>query len=118
MRKLIMLAVMGAGLTLAGTTDAEASSRYRWGGYGGYYGRPYYGYSYYSPRYYGYSHYSPRYYSYGYSPRYYSYGYSPRYYGGYGGYYGGYGYGSYPRSGFSLYLGRGGFSLGYNRFRW
>ena len=111
MRKLIMLALLGGGLTLAGTTDAEANHRYR--SYGGGYGRPSYGYSYYSPRYS-----SPRYYGSYYSPRYYGSYYSPRY--GYGSRYGGYGYGyrSYPRSGFNLYLGRGGFSLGYNRFRW
>lgn len=124
MRNLIMLAVLSTGVTLAGTSDAEAN--HRWGGG---WGRPHYGYSYgYSPRYYGYSSYSPQHYGYGYSsyysPRYYGYSsYSPRYYGGYyGGYgYGGYsryGYGGYGRRGFSLYVGPGGVSVGYNRFRW
>ena len=118
MRNLIMLAVLGAGVTLAGTSDAEANHRWRGG-----WGRPHYGYSYgYSPRYYGYG-YSPRYYGYSsyYSPRYYGYSsYAPRYYGSYYSprYHGGWGYGGYGRRGFSLYVGPGGVSVGYNRFRW
>ncbi|HUG93919.1 MAG TPA: hypothetical protein VML55_24025 [Planctomycetaceae bacterium] len=112
MRKLILLAVLGAGLTLAGTTDAEANHR-RGGWSGGWYSSyPHYGYGGYGHR----SYYSPRYYG-SYSPRYHgSYGhYSPWYYGGYG--YRSYGY-AYPRRGLSLYLGSGGFSVGYQRFRW
>jgi hypothetical protein len=95
MRKILMLAVCGAGLLLFGSENTAKADHNCYGnyGYGGVYAGPVYG---------GYG-YAPGY-TYGYSPAVYSYPYFGGY-GGYGGYYGG----------SSLYIGIGG-RRGYGSF--